>query len=101
MPIFYKNIEYAGLYDLHRSIGQKPMVSVETFCSRIRSRRIKNNGELSDLDISQALFWDKHEYSSRYAKRKTELIVDGKVILPFLGGLKSRAMQPFSVSASG
>lgn len=81
MPIFYKNIEYAGLYDLHRSIVQKPMVSVEIFCSRIRSRRIKNNGELSDLDISQALFLDKHEYFSRYAKRKTELTVDGKTII--------------------
>jgi group I intron endonuclease len=81
MSIIYKDKEYAGLYDLHRSIGQKSVVCVETFCSRIRSRRIKNNGELSDFDITQALFLSKKEYFSIYAKRRTEISVEGKNIV--------------------
>lgn len=81
MSIIYENIEYASLYDLYRSIGQKPVVSVEAFCTRIRSRRIKNNGELSDFYISQALFLDKKEYFLRYGRRKTEIVVNGNAVI--------------------
>lgn len=81
MPIVYQNTEYTGPYDLYRSINHGSVVSVEVFCSRIRSRRIKSNGEISDFVISQALSLDKTEYRLRYGKRKTEVIVDEKTII--------------------
>ena len=81
MSIVYQGKEYLCLYDLHRSVNRKPMVSVETFCSRIHSRYNKNDGIISDFDISQALFLDKKEYFSIYAKRKTKINIEGKNII--------------------